>query len=579
MKKTATLFLFCITVFAHAQVSIDTLAFQDFEITPASPTWTFTGPVIYNSGYSNANAAPANSPLGIGGSRAWETTTNSGGLQLNFDNIVIPAGYDSVRVRFNLAAMNLISTGGGPDNLDYVLTAVSTDGGVNYYNRLRIRGATADNSYWPYSATGVAKVFYQPQAEALFQPVTTGPQTTLGYSTCEIVFPGNVSQIAIRIIGRSSSSTDTWLVDNLVLTGENFCFNSTSSLSVTSCGVYTAPSGTQHSSSGNFTDVIPNAAGCDSIISISLTVNNASTSTLNPVVCGSYTSPSGNNYSSSANFTDTIANATGCDSIISINLIVNNPSASSINPVACGSYLSPAGNNYTSSAIFTDTIPNASGCDSIISVNLIVNNSSASSISPVACGSYLSPAGNSYTASGNFTDTIPNASGCDSIISVSLTVINVDTSTSLNGATLTANASGLQYQWINCSNNNPVQGATSQTFLATSNGSYAVIVTDGSCSDTSSCVLVVSVGTDAMSFSNDFSVFPNPSENTFTLSSTTSLEQAVISVTDVQGRVLFSLSNQNGKIVAIDLSQYESGVYILHVSEQDQTRSIRIMKK
>ncbi len=579
MKKIFTLFLLCTTVFAHAQISIDTLAFQDFETTPAAPTWTFTGPVIYNSGYSALNAAPSNSPLGIGGSRAWETTTNSGGLQLNFNNTVIPAGYDSLRVRFNLAAMNLVSTGGGPDNLDYVLTSVSTDGGVNYYNRLRIRGATTDNSYWPYSATGVAKVFYQPQAEALFQPVTSGLQTTLGYSTCEIVFPGNISQIAIRIIGRSSSSTDTWLVDNLVMTGENYCFNSTSSLTISSCGTYTAPSGTLHSSSGNFTDVIPNATGCDSIISISLTVNNSSASTLNPVVCGSYTSPSGNNYTSSVNFTEIIPNATGCDSIISINLIVNNPSASSINPVVCGSYVSPAGNNYTSSAIFTDTIPNASGCDSIISVNLIVNNSSASSINPVACRSYLSPAGNSYTASGNFTDTIPNASGCDSIISVSLTVIQVDTSTSLNGATLMANASGLQYQWINCSTNSPVQGATSQMFLATSNGSYAVVVTDGSCSDTSSCVPVVSVGTDATTFSSDFSVFPNPSENIFTLSSTRSLEQAVITITDIQGRVLINLSNQDGKIVTIDMSPYESGIYILRVSEQEQTSSIRIMKK
>ena len=45
---------------------------------PQSPTWTFTGPVIYNSGISSGTAAPANSPIGIGGSRAWESTSNSG---------------------------------------------------------------------------------------------------------------------------------------------------------------------------------------------------------------------------------------------------------------------------------------------------------------------------------------------------------------------------------------------------------------------------------------------------------------------------------------------------------------------
>ncbi|MBK7426238.1 MAG: T9SS type A sorting domain-containing protein [Saprospiraceae bacterium] len=198
----------------------DTLAIQDFELTPALPTWSFTGPVIYNSGFSGANAAPDNSPIGISGSRAWETTSNSGGLALEFDNINIPAGYDSVRVQFRLAAMNLNSTGGGPDNLDYVLTQVSLDNGTTYYSRLRIRGAVADNSYWAYDATGVAKVYYQPQTEVMFQPINTGLATDLGYSTCEILFPGNVSQVKIKITGRSSSSTDTWMIDNVLIAGE-----------------------------------------------------------------------------------------------------------------------------------------------------------------------------------------------------------------------------------------------------------------------------------------------------------------------------------------------------------------------
>jgi hypothetical protein len=580
MKKIFTLFLFFTAALVQAQ-NLDTLAFQDFEITPATPTWTFTGPVIYNAnGFSNVNAAPPNSPIGIGGSRAWETTTNSGGLQLDFANVIIPAGYDSVRIRFNLAAMNLNGTSGGPDNLDFVLGAVSTDGGFTFYNRLRIRGATTDNCFWPYSATGVAKVYYQPQTEALFQPVTSGLQTTLGYSTCEIVFPGSVTQVQFRLTARSSSSSDTWLIDNVVITGENSCVNSNSSIAATSCGSYTAPSGAVFTTSGLYNDIIPNAAGCDSIIQINLVVNNTSSSSISPVVCGSYISPAGNTYTSSASFTDTLTNSSGCDSIISVNLTVNNASASSINPVVCGSYTSPSGNTYTNSASFTDIIPNAVGCDSVISVNLTVNNTSSSSLTPVACGSYTSPSGNIHTTSAFFMDTIPNAAGCDSIISINLVVhANPDTSISLNGATLTANATGVQYQWFDCNTNTPVSGAQSQTFLPSANGNYAVIVDNGNCIDTSSCVLVVSVGMNTVEAENVFSVMPNPVENVFLLKAAHPLQQAVFTLTDVQGRVIFTLGNQNGTAFTIDLAQLQSGMYVLQVMENAHISNIRIVKK
>ncbi len=220
MKIAFTVLVLFISAKFVAQ-TIDTLAFQDFEVIPATPIWNFTGPVIYNSGTSTASAAPPNSPIGINSSRAWETTTNSGGLVLVFDNVIIPAGYDSIYFEFRLAAMNLNSSSGGPDNLDYVLVEYSTDGGSNYFGRLRIRGAAANNGFWAYSATGVGKVYYQPTTEVMFQPANSGLATTDGYSTNGITFPGSVSQVRIRLTGRSSSASDTWLVDNILLTGLN----------------------------------------------------------------------------------------------------------------------------------------------------------------------------------------------------------------------------------------------------------------------------------------------------------------------------------------------------------------------
>ncbi len=223
MKK---LLLSVISIFAfnmsQSQIMIDTLAMQNFDtLALYNPNWAFTGPVVYNTmGMSSAtSAAPLSSPTGIGGSNSWESTTVSSGIVLTFSTINIPAGYDSIRARFSLAAMNLIGPSGGPDNLDYVLTEVSFNGGP-YYNRLRIRGFGTAGCFWPYSAPGKAKVYYQPQSEVVFAPTVAGLATTEGYAYCEIVFPGSINTISIRMTGRSSSGSDTWLVDNVLLTGE-----------------------------------------------------------------------------------------------------------------------------------------------------------------------------------------------------------------------------------------------------------------------------------------------------------------------------------------------------------------------
>jgi hypothetical protein len=100
----------------------------------------------------------------------------------------------------------------------------------------------------------------------------------------------------------------------------------------------------------------------------------STSSTINPSACDSYTSPSGNYvWTSSNTYMDTIPNASNCDSIITINLTINNASSSSITASACGSYTSPSGNVWTSSNTYMDTISNASNCDSIVTINLTIN--------------------------------------------------------------------------------------------------------------------------------------------------------------------------------------------------------------
>lgn len=538
MKNFTTLKFLCslFVVLWVGQVSvsaqvIDTLAFQDFEVNPASPTWTYTGtPNDFQSGNSPVNATPSNSPLGIGSSRAWHLRQVSGGNPVTFINQTIPSGYDTIRVQFRLAGMNLNGTSGGPDNLDYVLVAYSTNGGTTFSNRLRVRGAINNNCSWPYSAATTASLWYLPATEVVFQPTNSGLQLQAGVSTVELTFPGSITQLSLRITPRSSSSSDSWLIDNLVLQGERSCTNSTSSISVNECEDYTSPSGNVYTSSGTYLDTIPNAAGCDSLITINLAIANNSTATISPTVCGSYTSPSG---------------------------MV-----------------------WTSSNTYPDTISNAAGCDSILIINLTVNNSTSSTLTETACDSYTSPSGNVYTVSNTYTDTIPNAAGCDSILTINLTINTVDTSVTVSNNTLTATASSATYQWIDCDNgNNPISGETNQSFSPSVSGNYAVIVTENGCSDTSSCRNVTIVSTSDPVLASGVKAWPNPVKDVLHLDLGGLYRSGSVAIYTISGQRLQSWNFQNSTKLELPSDDLAPGIYFVDVKADGQRTRIKMVKK
>lgn len=91
-----------------------------------------------------------------------------------------------------------------------------------------------------------------------------------------------------------------------------------------------------------------------------------------------------------------------------------------------------------------------------------------------------------------------------------LDVITVDASVTSSGMTITAtNAAATGYQWIDCLNGNQeIAGETSQSYIATVDGEYAVVVYDGTCSDTSDCIVVTN-GLEEFGLSSVV-LYPNP---------------------------------------------------------------------
>jgi uncharacterized delta-60 repeat protein len=102
--------------------------------------------------------------------------------------------------------------------------------------------------------------------------------------------------------------------------------NSNGTAVITACDAYTWIDGVTYTSSNNTaTHTLTNAVGCDSIVTLNLTINNSNTGTDVISVCDAYTWIDGVTYTSSNNTaTYTLTNAAGCDSIVVLDLTVIN---------------------------------------------------------------------------------------------------------------------------------------------------------------------------------------------------------------------------------------------------------------
>ena len=95
--------------------------------------------------------------------------------------------------------------------------------------------------------------------------------------------------------------------------------------------------------------------------------------------CGSFTWIDGNTYTENNNtttFNFVGGAASGCDSLVTLNLTINNPSAGVDTRTACNSFTWINGSTYTASnstATYTIIGGAANGCDSLVTLNLTIN--------------------------------------------------------------------------------------------------------------------------------------------------------------------------------------------------------------
>jgi hypothetical protein len=186
----------------------------------------------------------------------------------------------------------------------------------------------------------------------------------------------------------------------------------------TACDSYTW-NDSVYTQSGNYTQTFTATNGCDSIVTLILTLIFAETTEFSETVCDSYTW-NDSVYTQSGDYTQTFTAANGCDSVVTLHLTVKHSVTELVEATACNSY-TWNDSVYTQSGDYTQTFTAANGCDSIVTLALTLNFTETAEFAETACFSFTWN-GETYTTSGNYTQTFTNASGCDSVVTLHLTV-------------------------------------------------------------------------------------------------------------------------------------------------------------
>ncbi len=179
--------------------------------------------------------------------------------------------------------------------------------------------------------------------------------------------------------------------------------------------------------------------------------------------------------------------------------------------------------------------------------------------------------GKSYTSSGTYTQYLKTKPDCFVSLTFNLKIEDVNDTISKSGNTLSAKGMGTSYQWVNCPFYTPVIGANSPTFTPVIDGDYALIIKNGSCTDTSKCHSVI--GTEIKESKDDelgLLLMPNPANNQTVLSFKKPVKQVDIELLALTGAILWSSKNINGQDVNINLQNLNSGIYLIKIKQQDK---------
>ncbi|MGB1102768.1 MAG: GEVED domain-containing protein [Crocinitomicaceae bacterium] len=177
------------------------------------------------------------------------------------------------------------------------------------------------------------------------------------------------------------------------------------------------------------------------------------------------------------------------------------------------------------------------------------------------------------TEEGVYVEPFATVFGCDSTVTLNASYYDVETGVTADTYVLTADETEATYQWVDCNEDwMIILGAEEQSYEPILNGSYAVIVDDGTCVDTSDCYDIVALSVLENEI-NHLKVYPNPTSGQFTVELSGVEADAVIRLHDAAGKLIRESIVSNEAIVAFN-TDLAPGVYYISLIDSGKLQEI-----
>jgi hypothetical protein len=300
-------------------------------------------------------------------------------------------------------------------------------------------------------------------------------------------------------------------------------------------------------------------------------------SSLSIALCGetSYTL-NDESYSSSGSYSQVIANAAGCDSTIMLDLILNNHVDSDFEANICeGSSYDWNGEEFSIEGEYQRVFTSNSGCDSLVTLVLNVNSVVSTTFEDSFCdGSEYDWNDQTYTIAGSYEQTFATQTGCDSIVTLDLVESTIEYQIDVVDNTIQVEVENADISWFDCDVNMLIDGENQKEFIPNESGNFAAIIGQNDCEIMTTCFNLIITSIEDIG-APEFRVFPNPASNYITLKS----DQDLPSNLEVQ------IYNLDGKMVnkriaqdQVDISDLNPGFYILNIQLKQQQLRLPFVK-
>ena len=199
----------------------------------------------------------------------------------------------------------------------------------------------------------------------------------------------------------------------------------TGSFDTAVCGTFFW-NGQNYTESGDYSQTLANQYGCDSTVTVHLTVHNDVTVELDTLVCPQSlpVTVRGFTFAGAGTQTVTVPDIHCCDSTTTVHLSVSDTTTAVTAVTACNNYYW-YGTVLTESGIYERAAVNQNGCPYTRRLNLTVHYSDTTALDSTVCQNTLPLVWNGrvFNSAGTQSRTFPNHHGCDSVVVMTVTVV------------------------------------------------------------------------------------------------------------------------------------------------------------